>query len=120
MSNSPKSTNSTRSLGERLANVAEKHKKVPLRNSLRAMLNKARASGEIRASAVPEYYQEVPRFIAGENVCTTIPAAVIKNNRGVFVKNPEYVKWQQKCKAGGKRKTRKSKKSRRARTTRRR
>jgi hypothetical protein len=112
MSNSPKSTNSTKSLGERLANVAEKHKKVPLRNSLRTMLNKARATGEIKASALPNY-QEVPRFVAGENVCNTTPPAVIKNNRGIFVKNPDYIKWQQKCRAGGKRTTRKARKSRR-------
>ena len=114
MSNSPKSTNSNTSLGERLATIANKHKKVSMKNSLRAMLNKARNSGSIKSNTVVEH-QEVPRFLMGEGICnkTSAPSRVIKNNRGVFVKNPEYTKWTQKCQAGGKRKTKKSKKSRR-------
>ena len=114
MSNSPKSTNSNKSLGERLATIANKYKKVPMKNSLRAMLNKARESGTLRNSSTPNY-QNIPRFLMGEGVCdkAAAPSRVIKNNRGMFVKNPEYAKWTQKCQAGGKRKTKKSKKSRR-------
>ncbi len=111
---SPKSTGSTKSLGERLANVAEKHKKKNLRSSLTAMLNKAREKGEIGRSVSPTYgnyfYQNVDKA-----QCETAPKppSMIKNNRGVLVPNPAYVNWKRKCQAGGKRKTRKSKKSKR-------
>jgi hypothetical protein len=110
--NSP--PNSPKPLGERLANVANKYKKKSQTNSLRAMLNKARTTGAIREPVNADY--QLPRFLMGENVCktTAAPPRVIKNNRGMFVKNPEYAKWEQKCQRGGKRKTaRKSKKSRR-------
>ena len=111
---SPKSTGSAKSLGERLANVAEKHKKKNVRSNLMAKLNKARAEGTIGRSVSPTYgnyfYQNVDKA-----QCETAPKppSMIKNNRGIFVKNPEYALWEKKCQAGGKRKTRKSKKSKR-------
>ena len=102
---------SVKSLGERLANVATKHKKVSQRNSLKAMLNRARESGAIRAGNVP-LYQNLPSV---SNTCATQtpPPRVIKNNRGIFVKNPDYETYAKRCVAGGKRKTRRGKKSRR-------
>jgi hypothetical protein len=111
-SNSNSSPKSTKSLGERLANVATKHKKVNQRTSLKAMLNKARETGAIRAPTVP-LYQNLP-MVSNTCVTQTPPPRVIKNNRGVFVKNPEYESYAKRCIAGGKRKTRKGKKSRRS------
>jgi hypothetical protein len=110
---SPKSANSTKSLGERLANIAEKHKKKNTRTALREMLNKARESGAIRST---QMIVNTPHFHTSQQQCETTPKppSMIKNNRGVLVPNPAYANWKKKCQAGGKRKTRRSKKSRRS------
>lgn len=116
-------------LGERLAAVANKHRKVSMQNSLRTMLNQARASGSIRSGNVAPTYQNY--FMKNNTAkakntakkCGIRPAAWVGTQ-----KNPAFEEWK-KCSntgitAGGKRrgasakrrgsKTRRGKKSRRA------
>ncbi len=102
-------------LGERLAAVANRHKKVPLRNSLKAMINNARARGELRSTNLEPVYQNYfsPPKENKTKVCGPKPLAWIGTQ-----KNPAFEEWK-KCTSpvmpGGKRrKTRRSKKTRRA------
>ncbi len=99
-----------RNLGERLAAIANKHKKMSLQNSLKSMLNSARERGELRMSANVPVYQPHNNSTTKKN-CGPKPAQFIGTK-----KNPAYNNYL-KCSsvaAGGKRKTRRGKKSRRA------
>jgi hypothetical protein len=96
------------SLGNRLAAVANKHKKVSLRNSLKAMLNNARERGEIGSPMTSPIYQNM-NPVNKKKHCGPKPTQWIGTK-----KNPAFENWQ-KCAAaaGGKRKTRRGKKSKR-------
>ena len=103
-------------LGNRLAAVANKHKKVSQANSLRAMLNAARSRGNLRsANNVAPVYQNYfsPPKENKTKKCGPKPLAWIGTQ-----KNPAFEEWK-KCAEpvmpGGKRRktARRSKKSRR-------
>jgi hypothetical protein len=96
-------------LGNRLAAIANKHKKVGLRNSLKAMLNNARERGELRSPMTAPVYQTMNTPQNKKKNCGPKPPQWVGTR-----KNPLFENWQ-KCAAaaGGKRKTRRGKKSRR-------
>jgi hypothetical protein len=106
-----------RNLGERLAAIANKHKKVGLHNSLKAMLNNARARGELRSGVNEPVYQMLDTTIRNGNRTNKKKNCGPKPSQWVGTKkNPAFNTWN-KCSAaaaGGKRKTRRGKKSRRA------
>jgi hypothetical protein len=100
-------------LGNRLASIANKHKKVNLQTSLKSMLNNARARGEIRSGNVTPVYQNYfsPKPENKTVTCGKKPIAWMGTQ-----KNPAFEEWK-KCTgvaAGGKRKTRKAQKTRKA------
>ena len=105
-------------LGERLAAVANKHRKVSMQNSLKAMLNNARRRGNLRSTKVEPTYQNYfnPPKENKTVKCGKKPVAWVGTQ-----KNPAFENWK-KCTGvavGGKAKrsgskTRRGKKSRRA------
>ena len=103
-------------LGNALAAVANKHRKVSMQNSLKAMLNNARRRGNLRPANVEPTYQNYfnPPKENKTVKCGKKPIAWMGTQ-----KNPAFEDWK-KCTGvavGGKHsgsKTRKGKKSRRA------
>ena len=100
-------TKNGKPLGNRLAAIANKHRKVGFSNSLKAMLNNARERGELRSTMTGPVYQTMNA--QNKKNCGPKPPQWVGTR-----KNPLFETWQTcTAAAGGKRKTRRGKKSRR-------
>lgn len=103
-------------LGERLAAIANKHKKTNMQTSLQAMLKTARNRGELRSSNAEPVYQNYfsPPKENKAKVCGKKPIAWLGTQ-----KNPAFEEWK-KCSntgvlAGGKRRMSRKKRATRKR-----